>query len=65
MEKKIKVTFFQSGMPVQARIFIIYGWSDLPNQMTIQGIMEETVMKIEIVLEASNANTFDTTKELD
>jgi len=62
MEKKIKVTYLQSGMPVQAKIFMIYGWHDFSTQLSNQGIMDETVIKIEVILESSAINTFDTTE---
>ncbi len=59
MEKKIKVTYFQSGIPIQANIFVIYGWSNFANDLAAHGIMEDSVLKIEVVLEASDVNTID------
>lgn len=63
METKIKITFFDTYNMnlVAAKICKIYGWNDLQNQLQVNNIIETSIIKIEIVLEASIETTEDTT----
>lgn len=64
MEIKIKVTYFDmfGYQQIAAKIFIIYGWIDLTNQLSVNGIPEQGIIGIEVVLDADEQNIIDTTK---
>ena len=62
MEKKIRITYNGFGI-ISAIIIEINGWYDLENSLNMNGIDGDQILKIELVIEASEANTFDKTKE--
>ena len=64
MNKKIKITYFPVGNQiVEAKIIFLDGWYNLQHLLGMNGIPEEGVIKIELVLDASNENVFDTTED--
>jgi len=65
MEVKIKVTYFDvfgGTNAVMAKIIRLYGWYDLQNQLNMNQIQENAVLKIDVIIEAVEYNTINTTE---
>lgn len=66
MELKIKVTYidtYGSGQ-MMAKIFIIYGWYNFANDLSMQGIPENALLKVEVIADANDLNTQDLTESM-
>ena len=57
---RIKITYRKSSN-VCASIVDTYGWYDLINSFNQVGILEQDVLKVEVVLDATGENTQDLT----
>jgi len=65
MNQKVKITYFDLGMNcMMAKIVMIYGWYDLQNQMNCHNIQENSVLKVEVMVEADTINTEDMTEAM-
>ena len=60
MEQKVKVTYLDFGA-IRAKIFCIFGWYNIANDLSTNGIQEQSVLKIEVIVDALEANTEDLT----
>ena len=65
MEAKVKITYFDvfgGTNAVMAKIIRLYGWYDLQDQLSMNQIQENAVLKIDVMIEAGEHNTIDTTE---
>ena len=65
MEVKVKITYFDvfgGTNAVMAKIIRLYGWYDLQNQLSMNQIQENAVLRIDVMIEAGEHNTIDTTE---
>ena len=59
---KIKVTYLDFNKEVKAKIFNIYSWVNVSSDIMAQGISsDDIILKIEVVMEASEDNIVDST----
>ena len=60
--KKIKITYFENFTNnILAKILFFEGWDKIETQMLNEGILLNDILKIEVFLEASDENTYNTT----
>ena len=59
MQKKIKVTYLEYGQIQQKVIFLNNGWYNLPNDLQMNSIQEDHILRIDVVQESDTV--IDTT----
>lgn len=59
MEIKVKITYldFYQTSRVCAKIIVLFGWYELSSKLSMFGISDNQIIKIERVLEASDEDT--------